>query len=33
VVCEAARIDTLVTTAAVPEAELAAYRDLGIRIL
>jgi DeoR/GlpR family transcriptional regulator of sugar metabolism len=33
VVCEASRIDTLVTASAVPEAELAAYRDLGIRIL
>jgi DeoR/GlpR family transcriptional regulator of sugar metabolism len=33
VVCEAGRIDSLVTTGSVPEADLAAYRDLGIRIL
>ncbi|WBS03076.1 DeoR/GlpR family DNA-binding transcription regulator [Pseudoduganella sp. SL102] len=33
VVCEAGRIGTLVTAGSVPDAELAPYRDLGIRVL
>lgn len=33
VVCDAGRIDTLITAGTVPEAELAPYRKLGVQVL